>query len=73
MIRLMFQDTTVCYDHDRYRCVYRCLFLFFQDKVKLWLSTVLKKEEESWLKNNTPEIIDTYYFSPLAVDVIQVR
>ncbi|XP_026196966.1 tumor necrosis factor alpha-induced protein 2-like isoform X3 [Anabas testudineus] len=43
-----------------------------QDKVKLWLSTALKKEEESWLNNNTPETIDSYYFSPLAVDVIQM-
>lgn len=50
-----------------------CSVSFLQDKVKLWLSTALKKEEESWLNNNTPETIDSYYFSPLAVDVIQVR
>uniref|UniRef100_A0A3B4YSW7 Tumor necrosis factor alpha-induced protein 2-like n=1 Tax=Seriola lalandi dorsalis TaxID=1841481 RepID=A0A3B4YSW7_SERLL len=34
--------------------------------------TALKKEEESWLNGNMPELIDSYYFSPLAVDVIQV-
>uniref|UniRef100_A0A3B4ZEK1 Tumor necrosis factor alpha-induced protein 2-like n=1 Tax=Seriola lalandi dorsalis TaxID=1841481 RepID=A0A3B4ZEK1_SERLL len=44
-----------------------------EDQVKLWLSTALKKEEESWLNGNMPELIDSYYFSPLAVDVIQVR
>ncbi|XP_018542305.1 tumor necrosis factor alpha-induced protein 2a isoform X2 [Lates calcarifer] len=43
-----------------------------EDKVKLWLSTALKKEEERWLSSKTPELIDHYYFSPLAVDVIQV-
>uniref|UniRef100_A0AAQ5YIL5 Tumor necrosis factor alpha-induced protein 2-like n=1 Tax=Amphiprion ocellaris TaxID=80972 RepID=A0AAQ5YIL5_AMPOC len=43
-----------------------------EDKVKLWLNTALKKEEESWLNGRTPELIDCYYFSPLAVDVIQV-
>lgn len=44
-----------------------------QDQVKLWLSAALKKEEESWLSGGTPELIDHYYFSPLAIDVIQVR
>lgn len=44
-----------------------------QDKVKLWLSAALKKEEESWLSGGTPELIDHYFFSPLAIDVIQVR
>ncbi|XP_022068118.1 tumor necrosis factor alpha-induced protein 2a isoform X2 [Acanthochromis polyacanthus] len=43
-----------------------------EDKVKQWLNTALKKEEESWLNGRTPELIDCYYFSPLAVDVIQV-
>ncbi|XP_022614645.1 tumor necrosis factor alpha-induced protein 2-like [Seriola dumerili] len=43
-----------------------------EDQVKLWLNTALKKEEESWLSGNMPELIDSYYFSPLAVDVIQV-
>ncbi|XP_039873216.1 tumor necrosis factor alpha-induced protein 2-like isoform X2 [Simochromis diagramma] len=43
-----------------------------EEKVKLWLNTALKKEQENWLSGRTPEIIDGYYFSCLAVDVIQV-
>ncbi|XP_045917031.1 tumor necrosis factor alpha-induced protein 2a isoform X2 [Micropterus dolomieu] len=43
-----------------------------EDKVKLWLKTALKKEEGSWLSGSTPELLDQYRFSPLAVDVIQV-
>ncbi|KAM9840515.1 tumor necrosis factor alpha-induced protein 2a [Aulostomus maculatus] len=43
-----------------------------EDKVKLWLQTALKKEEESWLSDKKPELMDSYYFSPLAIDVIQV-
>lgn len=58
-----------------FRCVNEQVYVlsFLQDKVKLWLSTALKKEEERWLSSKTPELIDHYYFSPLAVDVIQVR
>lgn len=44
-----------------------------QDKVKLWLSAALKKEEESWQGGGTPELLDNYRFTPLAIDVIQVR
>ncbi|XP_054451944.1 tumor necrosis factor alpha-induced protein 2-like, partial [Anoplopoma fimbria] len=43
-----------------------------EDKVKLWLNAALKKEEESWLSGQKPELIDQYCFSPLAMDVIQV-
>ncbi|KAM9339300.1 tumor necrosis factor alpha-induced protein 2-like [Symphorus nematophorus] len=43
-----------------------------QDKVKTWLNTALKKEEESWLRGAAPELMDQYCFSPLAIDVIQV-
>ncbi|XP_037541913.1 tumor necrosis factor alpha-induced protein 2a [Nematolebias whitei] len=43
-----------------------------EEQVKLWLSTALKKEQEGWLSGNTPEVMDSYYFSPLAIDVIQV-
>ncbi|KAM6992352.1 tumor necrosis factor alpha-induced protein 2a [Tautogolabrus adspersus] len=43
-----------------------------EDKVKLWLNTALRKEEESWLSGTTPELIDQYCFSPLAIDIIQV-
>ena len=41
--------------------------------MKLWLNTALRKEEETWLSGRMPELIDRYYFSPLAIDVIQVR
>lgn len=44
-----------------------------QDEVKLRLNTALKMEEKSWLSGKTPELIDHYCFSPLAIDVIQVR
>lgn len=44
----------------------------FQNIVKMWLNAALKKEEESWLNGGIPELIDQYYFSPLAIDVIQV-
>ncbi|XP_013887374.1 tumor necrosis factor alpha-induced protein 2 isoform X2 [Austrofundulus limnaeus] len=43
-----------------------------EEQVKLWLSTALKKEQESWLSGKTPELIGSYFFSPLAIDVIQV-
>ncbi|XP_068454898.1 tumor necrosis factor alpha-induced protein 2-like [Clinocottus analis] len=43
-----------------------------EDKVKLWLNAALKKEEESWLSGQNPELIDQFCFSPLAIDVIQV-
>lgn len=38
----------------------------------MWLNAALKKEEESWLNGGIPELIDQYYFSPLAINVIQV-
>lgn len=44
----------------------------FQDKVKSWLNAALRKEEKSWLNGGTPEFIEQYCFSPLAMDVIQV-
>ncbi|XP_060908790.1 tumor necrosis factor alpha-induced protein 2a isoform X2 [Labrus mixtus] len=43
-----------------------------EDQLKLWLNTALRKEEESWLSGKTPELIDQYCFSPLAIDIIQV-
>uniref|UniRef100_A0A1A7YFR2 Tumor necrosis factor, alpha-induced protein 2a n=1 Tax=Iconisemion striatum TaxID=60296 RepID=A0A1A7YFR2_9TELE len=43
-----------------------------QEKVNLWLNAILMKEQESWLSENAPELIDSYYFSPLAIDVIQL-
>lgn len=41
--------------------------------MKLWLHRALQTEEESWLSGRMPELIDSYCFSPLAVDVIQVK
>ncbi|XP_072218976.1 tumor necrosis factor alpha-induced protein 2a [Leuresthes tenuis] len=43
-----------------------------EEKMKLWLNTALRKEEEAWLSGRMPELIDSYFFSPLAIDVIQV-
>ncbi|XP_037607368.1 tumor necrosis factor alpha-induced protein 2-like isoform X3 [Sebastes umbrosus] len=43
-----------------------------EENVKLWLNTALTKEEESWLSGQKPELIDQCYFSPLAIDVIQL-
>ncbi|CAJ1077832.1 tumor necrosis factor alpha-induced protein 2-like [Xyrichtys novacula] len=43
-----------------------------EEKVKQWLNSALRKEEEGWLSGKTPELIDQYCFSPLAIDVIQV-
>lgn len=41
--------------------------------MKTWLNAALKKEENGWLNGGTPELIDRCYFSPLAMDVIQVN
>ncbi|XP_034555681.1 tumor necrosis factor alpha-induced protein 2-like [Notolabrus celidotus] len=43
-----------------------------EERVKQWLNSAFRKEEESWLSGKTPELIDQYCFSPLAIDVIQV-
>ncbi|XP_061563478.1 tumor necrosis factor alpha-induced protein 2a [Cololabis saira] len=43
-----------------------------QDKVELWLNRALRKEEESWCGGGAPELIDGYYFNPLAMEVIMV-
>ncbi|XP_041721312.1 tumor necrosis factor alpha-induced protein 2 isoform X1 [Coregonus clupeaformis] len=42
-----------------------------ESKVRTWLSNALSKEEEGWLSGKSPELIDGYCFSPLAIDVIQ--
>ncbi|KAM4633627.1 tumor necrosis factor alpha-induced protein 2-like [Polymixia lowei] len=42
-----------------------------QDKVRSWLSTALRQEEERWLTGRNPEVVEQYFFSPLAVDVLQ--
>uniref|UniRef100_A0A7N9AXE8 Tumor necrosis factor, alpha-induced protein 2a n=1 Tax=Mastacembelus armatus TaxID=205130 RepID=A0A7N9AXE8_9TELE len=43
-----------------------------ENKVELWLTKTISREEESWLSGRKPELIDSYYFSPLAIDVIEV-
>ncbi|XP_061785131.1 tumor necrosis factor alpha-induced protein 2-like [Nerophis lumbriciformis] len=43
-----------------------------EHQIDLWLHNVLHREEDNWTKNETPELIDNYHFSPLAVHVIQV-
>ncbi|XP_054616918.1 tumor necrosis factor alpha-induced protein 2a isoform X2 [Dunckerocampus dactyliophorus] len=41
-------------------------------EMDMWLHNILHREEDNWSKDETPEIIDNYYFSPLAINVIQV-
>ncbi|XP_077366433.1 tumor necrosis factor alpha-induced protein 2-like isoform X3 [Festucalex cinctus] len=41
-------------------------------QVSLWLRKVLQREEESWTGTNMPEVMDDFFFCPLAIDVIQV-
>uniref|UniRef100_A0AAY5F4Q8 Exocyst complex component 3 n=1 Tax=Electrophorus electricus TaxID=8005 RepID=A0AAY5F4Q8_ELEEL len=40
--------------------------------VRTWLSNGLKKEVESWKNDKVPELIDGYFFSYLALDIINV-
>ncbi|KAM4632845.1 tumor necrosis factor alpha-induced protein 2-like [Polymixia lowei] len=42
-----------------------------QDKVRSWLWRILRQEEERWLTGKNPEVVEQYFFSPLAVDVLQ--
>uniref|UniRef100_A0A3Q2FZZ8 Tumor necrosis factor, alpha-induced protein 2b n=1 Tax=Cyprinodon variegatus TaxID=28743 RepID=A0A3Q2FZZ8_CYPVA len=58
---------------DNLRALEEQYLLHKEEKIQLWLNTLLKKEEESWLGDKHPELIDSYYFSPLAIDIIQVR
>lgn len=41
-------------------------------EVRTWLSNALKKEEEIWQTSNKPQLIDGFYFSNLALDVIPI-
>ncbi|KAJ8269995.1 hypothetical protein GJAV_G00109110 [Gymnothorax javanicus] len=47
-----------------------------EGQVGAWLSSALKKEEKSWSCGELPELVksssDCYYFSPVAIDVIQL-
>uniref|UniRef100_A0A671U009 Tumor necrosis factor, alpha-induced protein 2b n=1 Tax=Sparus aurata TaxID=8175 RepID=A0A671U009_SPAAU len=57
--------TNHCYPHDILN------HEELQGNIKtLWLNTALMRDEQSWT-SSTPELIDHYCFSPLAVDVIQ--
>ncbi|KAI4872742.1 hypothetical protein NFI96_026975, partial [Prochilodus magdalenae] len=41
-------------------------------EVRTWLSNALKKEEEYWQTDKKPEMMDNYYISNIAVDVINL-
>ncbi|XP_036437542.1 tumor necrosis factor alpha-induced protein 2-like [Colossoma macropomum] len=41
-------------------------------EVRTWLSSALKKEEEHWQTDEKPELMDNYYISHLALDVIHL-
>nr|XP_057942413.1 tumor necrosis factor alpha-induced protein 2a isoform X2 [Doryrhamphus excisus] len=43
-----------------------------EHQMDMWLNNILHREEDNWSKDETPESIDNYYFSPLAIEVIQV-
>ncbi|XP_038130564.1 tumor necrosis factor alpha-induced protein 2a isoform X2 [Cyprinodon tularosa] len=57
---------------DNLRALEEQYLLHKEEKIQLWLNTLLKKEEENWLGDKHPELIDSYYFSPLAIDIIQM-
>ncbi|KAG7461321.1 hypothetical protein MATL_G00208790 [Megalops atlanticus] len=43
-----------------------------ESQVKEWMSKALRKEEDEWRGGSLPELImDQYYFSAIAIDVIQ--
>ncbi|KAJ8410389.1 hypothetical protein AAFF_G00203700, partial [Aldrovandia affinis] len=43
-----------------------------ENQVKVWVSNALRKEEDSWRSGPLPELISDYYFSNIAIDVIQM-
>ncbi|XP_057679155.1 tumor necrosis factor alpha-induced protein 2-like [Corythoichthys intestinalis] len=43
-----------------------------EERLCSWLHKVLQREEENWSGGKMPEVIDDFFFCPLAVDVIQV-
>lgn len=46
--------------------------LYFQKEVQTLINKVLMVEEQAWMEGSVPELRDNCYFSPLAIDVIQV-
>ncbi|XDV41941.1 hypothetical protein PO909_010713 [Leuciscus waleckii] len=45
-------------------------FSYKENEIRKWLSNVLEKEVKKWSDGLDPEIMDGYYFSNLAVDVL---
>ncbi|XP_026089263.1 tumor necrosis factor alpha-induced protein 2-like isoform X2 [Carassius auratus] len=45
-------------------------FSYKENEIRNWLSNALEKEAEKWSDGIEPELMDGYYFSSLAVDVL---
>ncbi|XP_073672488.1 tumor necrosis factor alpha-induced protein 2-like [Garra rufa] len=45
-------------------------FSYKENEVRKWLCTAFEKEEKKWIDGIEPELMDGYYFSNLAVDVL---
>lgn len=45
---------------------------FFQCEIKQWLSKAVGNEVTKWMEGETPEQMDGFYHSEIAIDVIQV-
>ncbi|XP_049613717.1 tumor necrosis factor alpha-induced protein 2 isoform X2 [Syngnathus scovelli] len=43
-----------------------------EERISEWLLKALQREEEKWTSTNMPEVMDDFFFCPLAIDVIQV-
>ncbi|XP_061125883.1 tumor necrosis factor alpha-induced protein 2-like [Syngnathus typhle] len=43
-----------------------------EERISEWLLKALQREEEKWTGANMPEVMDDFFFCPLAIDVIQV-
>ncbi|XP_037101031.1 tumor necrosis factor alpha-induced protein 2-like isoform X2 [Syngnathus acus] len=43
-----------------------------EERISEWLLKALQREEERWTGANMPEVMDDFFFCPLAIDVIQV-
>ncbi len=50
------------------------LLLIFshQNEVRMWLSNAFEKEVKKWSEGIEPELMDGYYFSNFAVDILPV-
>ncbi|XP_073672746.1 tumor necrosis factor alpha-induced protein 2-like [Garra rufa] len=45
-------------------------FSYKENEVRKWLCTAFEKEEKKWIDGIEPELMDGYYFSNFAVDVL---